>query len=56
MGDRWEKTQALFSDGLCIETVGRAGKTRHVFTAGESMKASDESCLLNVQSWSRCVM
>lgn len=31
----------------CIETAGLRGKTRHLFTAGESKKANDETCLLN---------
>jgi len=30
------ETQALFGDSLCIETAGLAGKTWHLFTAGES--------------------
>lgn len=56
VGGRGEKTQTLLSGSLCIETAGLGGKTRHLFTAGESKETSDETCLLNASSWSRCVM
>lgn len=46
VGGSWEKSQTLLSSGLCIETAGLAGETRHVFTARvESEGASDETCL-----------
>lgn len=49
VGGCWEKSQSLLSSGLCIETTGLAGKTRHVFAGvgwGEaSEEESDETCL-----------